>query len=99
MNKRRSKPVKAAAHPRRGRSMWIRVAAVLIASAAIFTFTTKRSQPSSALASPSDQFLPTVENQKGWMIGGWNPHFNLSGPLLKNRAWFSDSFDSVARSR
>jgi hypothetical protein len=42
----------------------------------------------------ASNFLPTVENHKGWMIGGWTPHFNLSGPLGKNRAWFSDSFDS-----
>lgn len=33
-------------------------------------------------------FLPGIEYQKGWLIGGWNPRANLSGPWRRGRAWF-----------
>lgn len=36
-------------------------------------------------------FVPGVENHKGLVLGSWTPRFNLSGPILKGRAWFSDS--------
>jgi hypothetical protein len=36
-------------------------------------------------------FVPGVENSKGWRIGSWNPRFNVSGPLRRGKAWFSDS--------
>ena len=36
-------------------------------------------------------FIPGMENQKGWHIGSWNPRFNLSGPIRKGRIWLSDS--------
>jgi hypothetical protein len=38
-------------------------------------------------------FLPGIENHKGFGVGGWTPRFNLSGPIRKGRAWFSDGFD------
>jgi hypothetical protein len=38
-------------------------------------------------------FIPSLENRKGLLLGGWTPRFNLSGPLRKGRAWFSDSMD------
>ena len=38
-------------------------------------------------------FVPGVENRKGLIIGDWTPRANLSGPILKGRAWFSDSVD------
>jgi hypothetical protein len=38
-------------------------------------------------------FLPGIENHKGFGVGGWAPRFNLSGPIWKGRAWFSDGFD------
>jgi len=38
-------------------------------------------------------FIPGLENRKGWLIGGWTPRFNLSGPILRGRAWFSDGLD------
>jgi hypothetical protein len=38
-------------------------------------------------------FVPGIERQKGWMIGGWTPRANLSGPWKRGRAWFSDSID------
>ena len=36
-------------------------------------------------------FVPGLENRKGLMIGSWTPRFNLSGPMWKGRAWFSDN--------
>ncbi|MEO8662449.1 MAG: carboxypeptidase regulatory-like domain-containing protein [Bryobacteraceae bacterium] len=39
-------------------------------------------------------FVPGVENQGGLFIGNWTPRANLSGPLVRGRAWFSDSFDT-----
>jgi hypothetical protein len=36
-------------------------------------------------------FIPGLENRKGWLIGAWTPRFEFSGPLLRGRAWFSDS--------
>ncbi|MBI3210738.1 MAG: TonB-dependent receptor [Candidatus Solibacter usitatus] len=38
-------------------------------------------------------FFPGIERQKGWLIGGWTPRANLSGPWKRGRAWFSDSID------
>ncbi len=37
-------------------------------------------------------FVPGLENRKGWRIGTWNPRGNISGPIRKGRIWFSDSF-------
>lgn len=37
-------------------------------------------------------FIPGIDHNGGWRIGSWNPRFNFSGPIRKNRAWFSDSF-------
>ncbi|MGH9672610.1 MAG: TonB-dependent receptor [Bryobacteraceae bacterium] len=38
-------------------------------------------------------FLPGVENRKGLVIGDWTPRVNVSGPIRRGRAWFSESFD------
>jgi hypothetical protein len=38
-------------------------------------------------------FLPGIDTQKGLHIGNFSPRFNLSGPLVRGRAWFSDSVD------
>ncbi|MGA2325113.1 MAG: TonB-dependent receptor [Bryobacteraceae bacterium] len=38
-------------------------------------------------------FIPGLENRKGWVIGGWTPRFGFSGPVRPGRAWFSDSVD------
>jgi len=38
-------------------------------------------------------FIPAVENRKGLILAGWTPRYNLSGPIRKGRAWFSDSLD------
>lgn len=39
-------------------------------------------------------FLPGVANRKGWVINAWTPRVNLSGPLRRGRAWFSESLDA-----
>jgi len=36
-------------------------------------------------------FVPGVESHKGLLLGDWTPRLNLSGPIRKGRAWFSDS--------
>lgn len=38
-------------------------------------------------------FLPGVEMHKGLNVGGWTPRFNVSGPIRKGRAWFSEGLD------
>jgi len=38
-------------------------------------------------------FIPGLDTQKGLHLGAWTPRANLSGPILKDRAWFSDSLD------
>jgi hypothetical protein len=38
-------------------------------------------------------FIPGLENRKGLTISGWTPRFELSGPLERGRAWFSDGLD------
>jgi len=39
-------------------------------------------------------FLPGIANRKGWEINAWTPRVNLSGPIRKGRAWFSESLDA-----
>ncbi|HWB84921.1 MAG TPA: TonB-dependent receptor [Bryobacteraceae bacterium] len=39
-------------------------------------------------------FVPGVDTQSGAHIGTWAPRVGLSGPILKHRAWFSDTADS-----
>lgn len=38
-------------------------------------------------------FFPGIEYNKGVIVGGWTPRANISGPIKRGRAWFSDSFD------
>ena len=38
-------------------------------------------------------FLPGIEDRKGFVANGWTPRFNFSGPLWKGRVWFSDGLD------
>lgn len=38
-------------------------------------------------------FIPGLENRKGLLISGWTPRFNLSAPIRRGRAWFSDGLD------
>jgi hypothetical protein len=39
-------------------------------------------------------FIPGVSIQRGVRIGNWYPRFGVSGPILRGKAWFSDSFAS-----
>lgn len=39
-------------------------------------------------------FFPGIEYRKGLIIGNWTPRANLSGPIKRGRAWFSNSFDT-----
>jgi hypothetical protein len=39
-------------------------------------------------------FIPGFDIQHGLRLGNWYPRFGVSGPIVKGRAWFSDTFDS-----
>ncbi|HUI56989.1 MAG TPA: TonB-dependent receptor [Bryobacteraceae bacterium] len=39
-------------------------------------------------------FVPGLNIQHGLRIGNWFPRFGVSGPIVRGRAWFSDTFDS-----
>ncbi|HUB80524.1 MAG TPA: TonB-dependent receptor [Bryobacteraceae bacterium] len=39
-------------------------------------------------------FIPGVNIQQGLHLGNWYPRFGVSGPIVKGRAWFSDTLDS-----
>ncbi len=39
-------------------------------------------------------FIPGVAIQKGIRLGDWYPRFGVSGPILRGKAWFSDTFAS-----
>ncbi|HET9321450.1 MAG TPA: TonB-dependent receptor [Bryobacteraceae bacterium] len=38
-------------------------------------------------------FIPGADVQGGVRLGDWTPRVGFSGPIVKGRAWFSDSFD------
>ena len=38
-------------------------------------------------------FFPGLSIQKGFHLGNWYPRFGVSGPILRGRAWFSDTVD------
>jgi hypothetical protein len=39
-------------------------------------------------------FLPGISFQQGVHLGNWYPRLGISGPIVRGRAWFSDTFDS-----
>jgi len=39
-------------------------------------------------------FLPGLSVQQGLRLGNWYPRVGISGPIIRGRAWFSDTFDS-----
>ena len=39
-------------------------------------------------------FIPGVSIQRGIRIGSWYPRFGVSGPIMRGKAWFSDTFAS-----
>ncbi len=40
-------------------------------------------------------FVPGVDIRQGIRLGNWYPRFGVSGPIVKGRAWFSDTFNSI----
>jgi len=38
-------------------------------------------------------FIPGVDSRGGLRVGDWTPRAGISGPIVKGRAWFSDSFN------
>ena len=38
-------------------------------------------------------FIPGVDQKGGIRVGDWTPRAVISGPIVKGRAWFSDSFN------
>ena len=38
-------------------------------------------------------FIPGLDMHGGLRLGDWTPRAGFSGPIVKGRAWFSDSFD------
>ncbi len=39
-------------------------------------------------------FFPGLSIQQGLHLGNWYPRFGVSGPIVRGRAWFSDTFDA-----
>lgn len=46
-----------------------------------------------ALRYSATNFIPGVDTFRGLHVGTYTPRLNVSGPLYKGRAWFSDSVD------
>ena len=42
----------------------------------------------------STDFIPGLNIQNGLHLGNWYPRFGFSGPIVRGRAWFSDTFES-----
>jgi Carboxypeptidase regulatory-like domain len=38
-------------------------------------------------------FIPSLQNRKGWNLDEWTPRFTFSGPIIKGKAWFFDALD------
>ena len=38
-------------------------------------------------------FIPGLNFQQGVRLGNWYPRVGISGPIVRGRAWFSDTFD------
>jgi len=39
-------------------------------------------------------FIPGIDIKRGVRLGNWYPRFGVSGPIVRGRAWFSDTWDS-----
>jgi hypothetical protein len=39
-------------------------------------------------------FVPGLDTHSGLHLGNWYPRFGVSGPIVRGRAWFSDTFDA-----
>lgn len=42
----------------------------------------------------STDFIPGINIQHGLHLGNWYPRFGFSGPIVRGRAWFSDTVES-----
>jgi len=42
----------------------------------------------------STDFIPGLNIQQGLHLGNWYPRFGVSGPVVRGRAWFSDTIES-----
>ncbi len=42
----------------------------------------------------STDFIPGINIQHGVHLGNWYPRFGFSGPIVRGRAWFSDTLES-----
>jgi carboxypeptidase family protein/TonB-dependent receptor-like protein len=42
----------------------------------------------------STDFIPGLNIQHGLHLGNWYPRFGVTGPIVRGRAWYSDSFES-----
>src|SRR5205823_4189531 len=38
-------------------------------------------------------FIPSLQNKKGWAFDKVDPRFTLSGPIVKGKMWFFDGLD------
>jgi hypothetical protein len=47
-----------------------------------------------ALHYTATDFIPGLSIQQGLHLGSWYPRVGISGPIVRGRAWFSDTFDA-----
>jgi hypothetical protein len=40
-------------------------------------------------------FIPSLQNKKGWKFDQFNPRLTLSGPIVKGKIWFFDALDGA----
>jgi hypothetical protein len=38
-------------------------------------------------------FIPSIQNKRGWRFDQFLPHVTFSGPVIKGRIWFYDAFE------
>jgi hypothetical protein len=38
-------------------------------------------------------FIPSLQNKKGWTLDQWTPRFTVSGPIVKGKAWFFNALE------
>jgi hypothetical protein len=46
-----------------------------------------------ALHYTATDFIPGIQIQQGVRLGNWYPRAGISGPIVRGRAWFSDTLD------
>jgi outer membrane receptor protein involved in Fe transport len=38
-------------------------------------------------------FIPGIDQERGWRLSSWRPRLSLSGPIKRDRVWFFDGLD------